>query len=290
MGSASDRARELVAAIDGALEPFVSAETPGLFFPGEAKRTTQADARFLRRVLRATAKPQRVFESELVRAFGALGERAARAWRGLKEGEGVTVELTIGDADLGQFRADALAPAFQRLYLTVGELTYGAVSERVGLPVAWRIEDRGARAVIAAGGRRLGLVDLEDGTRAALFEAIRQGRDQGLGADALARRIRQLVPAGRFAGMEAERPGSGAAYRARMIARTETTYARNVSSLEAGRESGFEEFLVFDARLGPTDEECEALDGVTVSAEEAERLLEEEHPNGTRSISPVPRS
>ncbi len=96
-------------------------------------------------------------------------------------------------------------------------------------------------------------------------------------------RVCQLV------GQEA-RAGRGVAYRSELIARTETTFARNVSAIAAGEEAHFDRYLVFDARIGPTDEECEALDGEIVDQDEAERLILEEHPNGTRSVSPVPRT
>jgi hypothetical protein len=336
LGSASDRAEALVRAIDALLlEPHLEAETPTLYYPGEAKpvgpyatfgecvgamrraghsedsarricgameaennlgiisglkRPDERDRRYLVRVLRGTRRAQRVFEGELARAFGRLGERVARAWRDLKQGDELTVELVIREAGLDDFAEGELARPYQRLYAMVGEIVYGAVSERVGVAIAWNIEDRVAREVVAAGGRRLGLVDLPDSTRLSLFAAIHDARSRGEGPIELARRIRQYVPAGRFYRLEADRAGSGVAYRSEMIARTETTYARNVSALGAGQEAGFERYLVFDARLGPTDETCELLDGLEVSANEAARLLDEEHPNGTRSVSPVPRT
>jgi len=91
------------------------------------------------------------------------------------------------------------------------------------------------------------------------------------------------VPAGRFV-------NAGPKYRAELIARTETKYAQNVSSVLAYRQSpAVIAVQVLDAQLGPTDEECELLDGRVVSLDEAERLAEEEHPNGTRNFAPVTR-
>ncbi len=134
-------------------------------------------------------------------------------------------------------------------------------------------------AIYKTAGRRLGLLDLENETRDAMFEAIEQARSEGLGADAMASRIADLVSAG---------PWTTPEIRAQVIARTETKYAQNYSSLEAYRSSEtVSDILIFDAQLGPTDAECEAINGETVSLEEAQRLMESEHPNGTRSFAPV---
>jgi hypothetical protein len=326
---AADRARELVALIDQVLRAHLAADVPTLIFPEEAKpvgpyatfgecvgaqrrrghtedearricgaieaqgsgkRATRADMRYLRAVLRATARAQRVFEGELRGGFARLGDAVARAWRDLKQGEELRVELTLRAADLDGFAERELRRPYERLYTAVGEVVYGASSQRLGVDVGWNLEDRLARQVVAQGGRRLGLVDLAGDTRSALFSAIHDARAAGEGPLDFARRIREYVPAGRFTALEAESPGRGVAYRAELIARTETTFARNVSGLAAAQEAGFERFYVFDARLGPTDAECEEIDGAVVDADEAARLLEDEHPNGTRSISPLPRA
>lgn len=327
---AAERAEELVQLIDRFLEAYVRSDMPTLLFPGEAKpvgpyetfgecvaaqmrrgysreaaggichtieegkadrhRSTEADRRYLRRVLRATHRAQRIFEADLGRAFDRLGAELAASWRALKQGEELTAEFAIHRADLESFSRRELTGPFQRLYQLIGQIVYGAVSERVGVTVGWNLEDRRARQVVAEGGRRLGLVDLAGETRSALFAAIHDARAQGEGPIELARRIRRYVPAGRFTGLEGARPGAGVAYRAELIARTETTFARNISALAAGQDAGFEQYLVFDARLGPTDETCEEIAGQIVDAETARQLMDSEHPNGTRSISPLPRT
>ena len=114
-------------------------------------------------------------------------------------------------------------------------------------------------------------------TKAAIFKAITEGRAEGEGAAKLARRIRDIVPAG---------PWKDAKTRSMIIARTETKFAQNTATIERARAAGVDKFIVFDARLGDTDEECEALDGTIVSADEAEALALSEHPNGTRSFTP----
>ena len=136
-------------------------------------------------------------------------------------------------------------------------------------PVAVRIAE--------SGGTRVGLIDLKKQVRDRLFTTIAEAREQGLGADAIARLIRNDIPKG---------PWSSVQVRARIIARTETKFAQNQSMIEFAKASGAERAMIFDARLGETDEECEALNGRVVSLEEAETLIGDEHPNGTRSFTP----
>jgi hypothetical protein len=46
--------------------------------------------------------------------------------------------------------------------------------------------------------------------------------------------------------------------------------------------------MIIDGRLGPTDDDCEAINGETVyDFADAQRLLADEHPNGTRDLVPV---
>ena len=76
--------------------------------------------------------------------------------------------------------------------------------------------------------------------------------------------------------------------RAKVIARTETMHAQRVSALHTYRElDPVAQVMVFDGRLGPTDEECEMLNGQVVTQEEAWALADSEHPNGTRSFAIV---
>lgn len=328
MSSATERAELVLRLIDAALEE-VASETAPLLYPEEAKpvgpyetfgqcvagimrrqdvsraaaericgsmegrraKSRRSDQRYLTRVLRAMRPIAAKFEADLRRAFLKLGDEVARAYRAGKQGSpDLEIELLIREADVAGFSRRELARPFERLYQLTGEVIYQAVSERVGIDVAWNLADPVAREVVATGGRRLGLIDFTDDTRSSLFRALHEGRSEGVGAIDLARRIRELVPAGRFTALEDDAPGRGVAYRSELITRTETTYARNVSAIGAGAHAGFEQYMVFDARLGPTDETCELMDGRIVSAPEAMALVDQEHPNGTRSVSPMPRS
>ena len=134
-------------------------------------------------------------------------------------------------------------------------------------------------AIIRNGGTRLGLVDLSKQTRANLFSEIAAAREAGEGPVVIARRVRDSVEAG---------PWRTAAMRAKVIARTETKNAQREAVLGAYQRSGVvQTVLIFDARLGDTDADCEYWNGQEVSFEQARNLAALEHPNGTRDFAPV---
>lgn len=184
------------------------------------------------------------------------------------------------DAILEALGLEAHRSAFRKVYeghfLDVAK----AVSEAAELAgISGSLPDPVARAVAAAGGRRSGLVDLDKQSRAALFDAIAEGRAEGEGATALAARIADHIEAGPWGSVET---------RARTIARTETKYAQNVSTIERAKAANVERFIVFDGRLGPGRSLPDhiARDGSIVTADEAARMAADEHPNGTLSFAP----
>ena len=141
-----------------------------------------------------------------------------------------------------------------------------------------------ARRVVALGGKRMGLVDVAEDTKSAIFRALAEGRAAGEGPPALARRIRDNVPAGRFG-------KAGPQYRANMIARTETKFAQNASSIEAYRSTDdFDGVIAFDNQTGFGDDDCTARNGQVFSFDAASAEAEAEHPNGTLSFAPNVRS
>jgi hypothetical protein len=112
-----------------------------------------------------------------------------------------------------------------------------------------------------------------------MFDALAEGRAEGEGAQQLADRIDSYVQGG---------PWSSAAVRAQVIARTETKYAQNVSTIERARAGGVDRFMVFDGRLGPgrSDVYCMARNNKVVTADQATAMAAAEHPNGTLSLAP----
>lgn len=228
------------------------------------------------------------FEAPLAKLFADMGAAAAepagellvadallpKSRRGTKADE-LLVETILDRLGIPRWAGD-LKRLYEAHYLEVAKAAAEA-AERAGLGAS--LPDEVARAVVAAGGRRTGLVDIKGQTRTAMFEALAEGRAEGEGADALAARIGRYVEGG---------PWQSAETRARVIARTETKYAQNVSTIERGKAAGVERFVVFDGRLGPNRSKPDhiARDGSIVTAAEAARMAAAEHPNGTLSFAP----
>ena len=231
------------------------------------------------------------FAKELEDEFGRLGDMAVdafwivlgvRALGGrLKQTDDEIreeVEEMLAQMRVGQWKQTAMAPLFERHYARVLAATAESVS--TVLSVGVDIPDLVGRSVVQQGGTRLGLIDFSQQARDSLFEALHEGRSLGEGPAQLATRIRRQVEAG---------PSGSAEYRARLIARTETKYAQNVSTLESYRAAkNVTHVLVVDAQgAGRTDEPCEAIDGQVLTISQAEQLPQLAHPNCTRSWTPV---
>ena len=227
----------------------------------------------------------RSWEPSLTRAFESFGNKIADRFMQVSKRRAVTKKY-LDDEEIAsealliawaEGDGSVIASSYAGQYLHVASMTFDALNTTMNLGV--NLTDYMQSAILKTGGRRLGLLDLPQQTKDSLFNALEKARAEGLGADAMAKIIAKEVSAG---------PWLTAETRAQVIARTETKYAQNWSSLEAYRSSEtVTDVLVFDAQLGPTDEECEAINGETVGLEEAMALMESEHPNGTRSFAPV---
>lgn len=164
----------------------------------------------------------------------------------------------------------------RRQYLGIAQTTFKTVSNVMGLEIG--MPDVVAEKIFAAGGRRLGLIDIASQTKDRIFRELMEGRANGESAASLAKRILDMVPAG---------PWSTPQIRSAVIGRTETMHAQRTSALSAYRESGVvNEVMVFDGRLPTSDEDCTNRDQSIVSFEDGETMVEEEHPNGTLSLVP----
>lgn len=230
---------------------------------------------------------EKAFEKRLQGMFKGFGEAAGEAAlpllerdeslpkeRGAKADDAL-IEMILEKLGIEQWDADMRA-AYQAQYLEVAKAIAEA-GERAGLGAS--LPDIVARSIIAAGGRRAGLIDLAGQSRAALFDALAQGRAAGEGAQQLASRIVNDVEGG---------PWRSAWTRARVIARTETKYAQNISTIERGRAAGVTSFIVYDGRLGPGRSLLThmARNGSIVTTDEALVMAAAEHPNGTLSFAP----
>ena len=240
---------------------------------------------FVRIVNRQQRGLEAAFEKPLKALFVRFGKAAGDAAReliieqegkshGTKE-EDLLVAQILEKLGIAKWTGE-LRRAYEAQYLEVAK-TMSDAAERAGLSAT--LPDPVARSIVASGGRRAGMVDIEGQSRNAMFAALAEGRAEGEGAQALANRIAGHVEGGHWQSAET---------RARIIARTETKYAQNISTIERAKAGGVQQFIVFDGRLGPgrSLESHIARDGSIVSAAEADAMAAAEHPNGTLSFAP----
>ena len=254
-----------------------------------AKAGAADQRRFVNRLARSERRLSRIFARELAKLFNQMGREAAKVYRQqadmvvkqddpTPEEENI-VEYILHALNLGLWQQDTFVPTYESMVERIAIATVGDIEATFRLGI--NMPDWVMRRIVADGGTRAGLLDIAEETRKALFRALYDGRVNGEGADALARRIYQYVPEGRYW-------NAGARYRTRMIARTETKYAQNESSIQAYENSDVVTGLrIFDAQLGDTDADCEALNGRIVSFAEARQIGMLDHPNCTRSFAPV---
>ena len=157
--------------------------------------------------------------------------------------------------------------------------TVGRINAVMGMGLD--LPDLAARQIIADGGTHLVGMDIAGQTRQSLFNALAESRVQGLhpsSADTF-KLINDHVTAGRF-------KNAGVRYRAKLIARTETMYAQNESSLAAYDASlTINQVQAADDLMGHGDDECAARDGAVFTIQEARNIAD--HPNGSLRWLPV---
>ncbi len=223
------------------------------------------------------------FEVPLGDLFGRMGKAAREKALPLLDepkGKGAKalddlIAKVLAMLDIPAWQA-ALTQAYRAHYLEVANAVQDA-AEQAGLGT--NLPDPVARAIVAAGGRRAGLVDLDVQTREAIYDALAEGRAEGEGVQQLADRIAIHVEAG---------PWNSGEIRAAIIARTETKYAQNISTIQRGIAAGVTSFIIFDGRFGlpRSDPEHIARNGTIADADHALVIAETEHPNGTLSLAP----
>lgn len=254
------------------------------------RRPSRDQVRLIRRLDELQRKQSEAFAKNLTRVFDNLGKAVAEvAMQVLKSAafeqkDFTELDLLAADTDAGKIAQlvdlDPIKRALEDEYVAafdqIAHSTFSEANSALGLGV--NLPDPVARRIVATGGRRLGLIDLRGQVKNNLFRTITEARSQGLGPDAIARLIREDIPKGPWTSVE---------IRSRIISHTETKFAQNQSMIEYSKTSGATHMMIFDNRTGFDDEECSALDGVIVSIAEAESLMDDEHPNGTRSATPI---
>jgi HK97 family phage portal protein len=260
---------------EGAKPPAGAATDPGA---KNAKRLTRMQSRILRAhdvAYKRFEPPFRAKVAGILERLGAQIEAAYLSESAKAAGDELRVERVFSQVDMTKTESDLRGIFGLQAYEIYKDnlSTLGALGISVGLP------DSAAVEVLAQGGSRAGLLDLSKTGREKALKIIEDAREQGLGVPETARLLRDSVPAGRFADV---------ATRAELIARTETRFAQNMSALKTYQAiEGVDQVVIIDGRLGPTDADCEAINGETVSFEQAAQLLADEHPNGTRDLVPV---
>jgi HK97 family phage portal protein len=231
-------------------------------------------------LLKQQSGQQAAFEKPLKGLFGRLGKAAGDQALPLLEpkaakSDELLIALILDKLGIPVWESE-LRQAYEAQYLEIAKAVADA-AERAGLGAS--LPDPVARSIVAAGGRRAGLVDLGAQSRKAMFQALAEGRAEGEGAQQLAARIAVYVKGG---------PWTSAETRAQVIARTETKYAQNISTIERARAGGVDRFVTFDGRLGPgrSDLFCMARNNSIVTADQATAMADTEHPNGTLSFAP----
>lgn len=160
--------------------------------------------------------------------------------------------------------------AFESQYVKVAEQTAATINVSYELGIG--ISDPIARNIAAQGGIRKGLVDLTEDTRQQLYRLLAQARDEGLSVADTAALIGEKAGAGPWATPET---------RAQVIARAETKYAQNFSSVELYQQNPkIKRVEIIDAQNGTVHaDRCLELNGQIMLKEQAANIEPTEHPN-----------
>lgn len=225
---------------------------------------------------------ERLFAKDLNREFLLLGElvaAAAEAKGGLvieaSRSEQARVALIAAAAKLDVWTRKRLWPVFKEHYKRIFDSTTSVLTKHDITPL-----DRNEieEAILRAGGKHMGLMDIERDVKESLFKVIDLGRDQGLNPRETGRLIKEYVPRGRFI-------HAGSGYRARMIARTEVLHGQRLSSVLVYESSPVVKACVaFD---GDHDDLCAGRNGQVFSFEESLVVIEETHPQCVLAFGPV---
>ena len=190
------------------------------------------------------------------------------------------VDAVFDTVKVNELRDGNLRPIYEELTETVMERAVGTVNSSLGVSV--NLPDPVQREIIADGGKRVGLIDVDQQNKDALFRALHTARSEGMGVPEAGKLLREHLEAGPYT-------NAGVEYRAQMVARTEAKHAQRVSALATYDEAGWE-VMALDAQLGDdvSDPDCIARNGQTFTVEEAAAETDSAatHPNCTLTWVP----
>lgn len=276
----------------------------GLARTARRKRPSRAQVRLARGFDRDIAKFQARFSRDVLRILNRLGREIQGIANDVLEPEPgkqtdsvstispLHLQIRIENKDASQNAMDAaliterldiagfeaeLKVVYNKHYSSILRATERRINAAMELGIS--IPEPLEVEILAAGGKRVGLLDMGGKTKRKVFEQLTAGRADGEAVAQLAKRLSDFVPAGRFRSSRT---------RAKLIARTETTNAQKLAAGAVYDEAGVTDVLIMDSRQGSFDDECDALDGVVVSLSEGIALMEDEHPNGTRRMVAQP--
>lgn len=221
---------------------------------------------------------ERMARSELRSAFKEAGERVAAtsAYMGgimLSEADednpysDERIKSIIQNSRLDVWKLQRLKPILERAWSRSAQQTEQALAKHgIYGPVRKKISE-GLRE---QGAHRMRLVNMDEGTEAAMKQVIKSAKELGVSTRDIGRLIEHYVPGGKFT-----KAGSG--YRSRMIAQTETLESARWGELAVYEASPVvEKVIAFDGT--ESDEECRQRNGEIFTIEEARAENGNTHP------------
>lgn len=252
----------------------------------EANRFNRDSVALRRRLERRFRAP---LERELVGLGGRVASATADAGGLVVARQEAAVEPTRAEtarinailrlSDLEGWRQDSIKPWIDKLYESAFLGTYSIAQTTLTKTE----RDKAVERILKEGGRRLGMIDIADDTKQALFRVLEFSRNWEAGQPSprqVAKWIQKEVPAGRFV-------NAGSRYRSQLIARTEIMHSTRKAQIETFRaDSRVDMVVAFD---GDEDPDCAARNGTEFTLADADIEIGAEHPNGTLSFAPVYR-
>lgn len=209
-------------------------------------------------------KPQATLMRGLKRMFQDQKNDALRSLRA--DTKAVNPTDSLWDQETYRQRLQDLVT---RGILDASEAAYLASAEEYGLSVTFDPNHTRIQNYI---GRRVPLIQgIDDTTRSRVIAQLTQGVQAGESIPQLSARVSDVF-------------ADAIDNRAETIARTETNQAYAASSLMSYADAGVGQAQIYD---GSDDPECAAVDGQIVELDEAQALMDDEHPNGTRGVAPI---